>query len=92
MFLFFIACKAGTYGKEDQCLPCPVGQYNDGFKQWCSYCPPGSYNDQTGSSFCKLCAPGTYMDHSLYGQTTQGKLLCKLSKKIVLPYQRNVVV
>lgn len=65
------ACKAGTYGKEDQCLPCPVGQYNDGFKQWCSYCPPGSYNDQTGSSFCKLCAPGTYMDHSLYGQTTQ---------------------
>lgn len=75
-FLIYIACKAGTYGQEDQCLPCPAGQYNDGSKQWCSYCSPGSYNDQTGSSSCKLCPPGTYMDHLLYGEISL--VSCKL--------------
>nr|XP_034301523.1 signal peptide, CUB and EGF-like domain-containing protein 1 [Crassostrea gigas] len=62
------ACSKGTYGKDGQCLPCPVGQYNDGSKQWCSYCPPGRYNNKTLSSSCRRCPKGTY--NTLHGQTT----------------------
>lgn len=74
------ACKKGFYGKDGQCLPCPMGQYNNGSKQWCSYCPPGSYSNKTGSSLCQLCPPGTY-------QTKSGSLTC--SKCSVGSYQDN---
>lgn len=65
------ACSGGTYGKKGQCLPCPMGQYNDGSKQWCSFCSPGSYNAHTGSSSCHPCPAGTY--NRIYGQTVPGK-------------------
>ncbi|XP_061179392.1 signal peptide, CUB and EGF-like domain-containing protein 1 [Saccostrea echinata] len=64
------SCAAGTYGKDGQCIPCPVGQYNGGSNmQWCSICQPGTYQDQTGSSSCKNCPSGTY-------QAKKGKTSC----------------
>lgn len=65
------ACREGTYGKDGHCLPCPMGQYKDGSKQWCSLCPPGSYNDQTESSSCHPCPAGTY--NRIYDQAVPGK-------------------
>ncbi|CAG9310951.1 unnamed protein product [Blepharisma stoltei] len=65
-------CSPGTYTKDNDCIPCPEGQYNPDYGATaCTLCPTGTFNALKGSNSllqCYPCEPGTY--NSFNGSAT----------------------
>jgi N-acetylneuraminic acid mutarotase len=61
-------CSYGTYSKNNKCVPCPVGSYQDEIGSYeCKKCSSGFYSDTEGAdsySFCKPCSQGTFNSQS----------------------------
>ncbi|CAG9310949.1 unnamed protein product [Blepharisma stoltei] len=52
------ACSPGTYLKDNECIPCPKGQYNSFYGATsCSLCPSGTFNGNIGANTAYQCLP-----------------------------------
>eukprot|EP00808_Paulinella_micropora_P005718 g34203.t1 len=59
------ACEPGYFaaspGGQDQCLPCPVGTFQNASRAaGCLACPAGRYTGMPGQSACLPCNPGFF--------------------------------
>ena len=56
-------CPVGKYRSPDNCVECPVGQYNDMYLfegSACKGCPAGTWQATKGAPSCNSCSTGKY--------------------------------